>query len=297
MDAQPASHATPRMPSAPRIPLPPNACDCHAHVFGPYETFPVVHAMHYEAPLAPAALHREMLARAGLSRGVLIQPGSYGTEPAALIDALKQSGGKARGIAVADSMVSDRTLDEWHDAGVRGLRFNDMLVPGGSTRFSGSVGSDQLEFLAPRLAARGWHAEIWATAAQHAASISRYRAAELQVVLDHMGGVSPAAGIEDPAVRAILAALSEGWMWVKLSLCRCSQQFPGYDDLKPLHDAFVGARPDRMVWGSDWPYLRLGDKTPDVGNVLDIFSSWVTDEQTRRTILADNPAHLYDFDR
>jgi len=295
MAAEAKPHATPRMPSAPRLAPPAGACDCHAHVFGPYDRFPVVHAMHYEAPLAPAALHREMLDRAALDRGVLIQPGAYGTDASALVDALKASQGRLRGIAVADRSVRDRTLDAWHEAGVRGLRFNDMLVPGASTRFSGSVGSDDLDELAPRLAERGWHAEVWATATQHAENISRYRAAKLPVVLDHMGGVSPEAGIHDPSLQALLSALGEGWLWIKLSLCRCSQQFPDYPDLASAHDAFVSARPDRMVWGSDWPYLRLGDKTPDVGHVLDIFSTWVTDPAIRTMILAANPAKLYDF--
>ena len=43
--------------------LPDGACDCHAHVFGPYDAFPVSHAMHYVPPLAPAGLHRDMLDR------------------------------------------------------------------------------------------------------------------------------------------------------------------------------------------------------------------------------------------
>jgi 2-pyrone-4,6-dicarboxylate lactonase len=84
----------PRMPSAPHWTLPDGACDCHAHVFGPYDRFPLAHKKHYEAPLAPAALHREMLDRTGLSRGVLIHPGAYGSDPAAVVDALSQANGK-----------------------------------------------------------------------------------------------------------------------------------------------------------------------------------------------------------
>jgi 2-pyrone-4,6-dicarboxylate lactonase len=285
----------PRMPSSPRWRLPDDACDCHAHVFGPYDRFAVVHATHYEPPLAPASLHRAMLDRVGFSRGVLIQPGTYGTEPAALIDALKQSEGRLRGIAVADASVSDGALQLWHAAGVRGLRFNDMTVPGGTGRFAGSVGSDQLEMLAPRLRALGWHAEVWARIDQHASSLPRYRASRLPVVLDHLAGVDPARGVNDPHFQVILAALAEGWLWIKLTLCRCSQEFPDYPDLRPFHDALVAANPKRLIWGSDWPYLRLMEKTPDVGHVLDLFHDWVPDSETRRKILATNPADLYEF--
>lgn len=289
------SASQPRMPSAPRVALPADACDCHAHVFGPYDRFPVVHATHYEAPLAPAALHREMLDRVGAARGVLVQPGAYGTRPDALIDALRAGQGRLRGIAVADRSVSDAELDLWHAAGVRGLRFNDMLIPGGTTRFAGSVGTEEIAALAPRLAQRGWHVEVWAGADQHARNLDLYRAAGVPVVLDHMAGIAPIKGLADAALRAIVTALGWGHLWVKLALCRCSQDFPDYPDLKPFHDLFIATRADRMVWGSDWPYLRLGDKTPDVGHVLDLFSDWCGDGATRSAILSRNPARLYDF--
>ena len=50
----------PRMPSAPHC-TPDCACDWQAHVFGSSDKFPLIHKMHYEAPLAPAQLYSEML--------------------------------------------------------------------------------------------------------------------------------------------------------------------------------------------------------------------------------------------
>lgn len=285
----------PRMPSAPHWTIPQGACDCHTHVFGPYEKFPVVHAMHYEPPLAPAALHREMLNRTSVSRGVLIQPGAYGIDPAAVIDALNDAKGQLRGIGVGNSASPDLDFERWHAAGIRGLRFNEMTVPGSTGRFAGSVGTEELEELAARLAARGWHAEVWAGIDQHVMLLPRYRASGIPVVLDHMAGVVPARGVRDPNFQAILGALREGWLWIKLTLCRCSQNFPDYPDLRPFHDALIAANPDRLVWGSDWPYLRLLEKTPDVGHVLNLFGKWVPDEAVRQRILVNNPQQLYDF--
>ena len=165
-----------------------------------------------------------------------------------------------------------------------------MTVPGASSRFAGSAGIEDLEALAPRLAERGWHAEVWAHVDQHAALLPRYRASGIPVVLDHMAGAVPARGVRDPDFQTILAALSEGWLSVKLTLCRCSQNFPDYPDLQPFHDALISANPDRMLWGSDWPYLRLIEETPDVGHVLDLFHEWVPDETVRQQILVTNPA-------
>jgi predicted TIM-barrel fold metal-dependent hydrolase len=290
-----AEAVAPRMPSRPGWELPEDACDCHAHVFGPYEVFPTAFPTPYAPPLAPAPAHRSMLERIGAPRGVLIQPGAFGTDPAAILDALRQAGGRLRGIAAATRAVSDEELDRWHAAGVRGLRFSEMLAPNGNGRYPGAIGVEELEPLAPRLAARGWHAEVWATLDTHVGHLSRLRASGLPVVLDHMAGLVPARGLQDPAFQAILDGLDEGWLWVKLALCRCSQDYPDYRDLRPFHEALVARNPDRLVWGSDWPHVRMGDRTPDVGHLLDLFRDWVPDEGLRRRILVTNPAALYGY--
>jgi 2-pyrone-4,6-dicarboxylate lactonase len=78
-------------------------------------------------------------------------------------------------------------------------------------------------------------------------------------------------------------------------VCRVSRAKPDYPDARPLHDALVAANPDRLLWGSDWPYVRMGDPTPDAGRLLDLFQAWVGDAELARRILVDNPAALYGF--
>jgi predicted TIM-barrel fold metal-dependent hydrolase len=34
---------------------------------------------------------------------------------------------------------------------------------------------------------------------------------------------------------------------------------------------------------------------PNDGGLFDVFAKWVPDEKTRRAILVENPARLYDF--
>ena len=275
--------------------LPEGACDCHAHVFGPYDAFPVTHQMHYEAPLATATMYADMIAKAGLSRGVLVQPGAYGDDASPILDALNKSNGKLRGIAAAHEGVDNHTLDRWHAAGIRGLRFNEMTIPGGSGRFAGSVGFTDLNALAPRMRTRGWHAEIWATIDQHVELLPRYRSLGMPVCLDHMAGLVTSRGVDDKAFQTILAALREGWLWIKLVPTRCSQAFPDYSDLESFHHALIDARPDRLVWGSDWPHLRLGLKTPDVQHLIALHGRWIPDPDKQRLIHTDNAAELYDF--
>jgi len=115
-------------------------------------------------------------------------------------------------------------------------------------------------------------------------------------VLDHMACLKTERGVDNPAFQYVLKALKAGEIWIKLSLCRVSKMAPAYLDLKPFHDALVAANPQRLLWGSDWPFVRMGEQSPDAGQLLDLFHDWVPDAATRQAILVDNPAALYGFD-
>ena len=290
----PLDTVDPRMPTAPQHTLPPGACDSHAHVFGPYDRFPLAHASSYAPPLAPAALHRQMLDLVGAARGVLVQPAPYGTDASALLDAIAASEGSLRGIAVADASASEAALQALYDGGVRGLRFVEVRAPNGAP-YAGSVGVDQLLQMAPAMRRIGLHAQLWAPVDAYAALLPQIRAAGVDVVLDHMACVKPERGVDDPAFQAVLAGVRAGGVWVKLTLCRVSTQAPAYPDARPFHDALLAANPARMLWGSDWPYVRMDDKSPDVGALIDLFYKWVPDAAVRQQILVGNPAALYGF--
>ena len=290
----PIATVTPRMPTAPHNALPAGACDSHAHVFGPYEDYPLAHASSYAPPLAPAALHRTMLATVGAARGVLVQPAPYGLDASALLGAIAEGEGRLRGIAVADATTTEAGLQALYDGGVRGLRFVEMRAPTGAA-YAGSVGVDQLLIMAPAMRRIGLHAQLWAPIDAYPTLLPQLRSAGVAVVLDHMACAKPERGVDDPAFQAVLEAIRGGGVWVKLTLCRVSTQAPDYLDAKPLHDALVQANPEALLWGSDWPYVRMDDKSPDAGALLDLFHDWVPDAAVRERILVDNPATLYGF--
>ena len=136
--------------SAPAWRLPHGACDAHSHVFGPFDRFPPRETSVYALPDAPPALHATMRKSLGVEFGVLTQPAPYGHDPAAMVAALRASLGQLRGIAAAEPDISDETLADWHEAGIRGLRFVEMRAPSGG-RYPGSVGFEALTKFAPRL--------------------------------------------------------------------------------------------------------------------------------------------------
>jgi len=285
----------PRMPAVTARQLPPGACDVHSHVFGPLERFPTGPAT-YAIPLAPPEVYRQMLDSVGFSRGVLIQPAPYGTDTRALVNALRFMGGRTRGIAVADATISDEALDALHQAGVRGLRFIEMLDPSSGKRYAGSIGVETLRELAPRMRARGWHAHIWSKAQDCPRVFEQVRDLDMPIVFDHMGQFDVGAGVGDEGFQAFLRLLETGQVWAKLSLCRVSRQAPDYAEVEPFHRALVEARADRLLWGSDWPFVRMGEASPDVGQLVDIFMKWVGDQALVQQILVDNPARLFAFE-
>jgi predicted TIM-barrel fold metal-dependent hydrolase len=111
----------------------------------------------------------------------------------------------------------------------------------------------------------------------------------------HLGMVPAAQGITDPNFQSLLKLVGDGHAYVKLSaVYRLSTQFPDYPDAKPLHDAFLAANPERLMWGTDWPHPSIAAAVmPDDGHLLDLFHAWTPDEQARRRILVDTPARLF----
>jgi predicted TIM-barrel fold metal-dependent hydrolase len=289
----PATTETPRMPGRPRHALPPFACDAHCHVFGPYDRFPLRHPSSYAAPDAPAARHLAMLDTLGAERGVLVQPAPYGTDATALLDALAQADGRLRGVAVADPAVSDAQLAAWHEGGVRALRFVEARDPAGQL-FAGSVGLDQLPALAPRMKRHGLHAQLWAPCDVYPAHLPAMARLGLPLVIDHMGSLAPSRGLQDPAFTLMRELLADGAIWMKLTVCRVGRA-PDYADARELHDAFVAANPDQVLWGSDWPFVRMGEKAPAADALVDLAWDWLGSDGLRRKVWVDNPARLYGF--
>jgi 2-pyrone-4,6-dicarboxylate lactonase len=265
-------------------------------VFGPPDRFPTMAGLSYAPPLAPVESYLAMLETVGMTRGVLVQPTVYGTNCAALVAALQHAGPRVRGIGVLTSSVSDTDLAMLHAAGIRGLRFIEMPDPsGGGGRYKGAVGTDELERLAPRLKELGWHAQVWAPAAFLGRDLPRLLRLGVPIVLDHMGVFDIAKGVDDSDFKYLCRVVADGQVWMKIAVCRGSLRFPDYEDLRPFHDAVLRANPDRLVWGSDWPHVRMAELTPDVGHLIDLFGHWVADEALRRKILVANPAALYGF--
>lgn len=284
----------PRMPSPPKRALPPLSCDTHCHVFGPYQRFPLANPPSYPPPDAPAPRYLQMLDTVGMTRGVLVQPAPYGTDASAIVDAIALRKDRLRGVAVASADATVEDLQTLYGQGMRGLRFVEARTPSGEL-FAGSVGFDSIYALAPAMRQAGLHVQMWGPYDTYLNHLERLADLGLPIVIDHMASLVIDRGVDDPVFKLLLKQVEQGAVWVKLSVCRVSTRAPHYDDLRPFHDALLAANADRLLWGSDWPYVRMGEKAPDVGALIDLAHDWLGDDATRQKIWVDNPERLYGF--
>ena len=268
---------------------PPGATDCHCHVFGPYDCYPLSPGRSYTPPEASVAQYLEMLGTIGLSRTVIVQPSVYGTDNAVTLDAVDAIGPhRARAVVVVDEGFGAAELAAMAARGARGARFNAVSGNGAPL--------EQLERLVERIAPLGWHVQLYTHASVLPELEPVLRRLPVPVVVDHMGSVKAAAGgVEHPGFRSLLRLLENG-AWVKLCGYRSSAG-PPYADVAAMARALLQAAPERCVWGTDWPHPSLHDpaEVPDDGALLDALGAWVPDEAARRAVLVDNPARLYGF--
>ena len=284
-------------PNPPKKPLPAGACDAHAHVFGPYEQFPAHKDRAYTPAEAGFDLYTGMLKRVGFAHGTPVHASVFlGFDASATLDALDRAK-NLRGITVIDPQVTDKELEDMNRRGMRGARFKMATAHNAAAAAAlGAVGMDTLMAVAPRFKALGWQAQVWASTELIVAGAKDLEKTGIPIVLDHMAGIDVNKNVNDPAFKSLMDMLKDGRIWIKLSANRVTKRYADYEDVRPFHDAMIKANPDQLVWGSDWPYLRMYDNTPHVGWLIDKFDEWTgNDETIRRKVFSDNPAKLFKF--
>jgi predicted TIM-barrel fold metal-dependent hydrolase len=284
--------------------IPAHACDCHTHIVGSPDRFPLLASRTYTPetalPEEMSALHRVL----GIERVVIVTPSVYGTDNSATLYGMKARGASARGIAVIDERTPESDLDAMGQAGVRGIRLN--LATAGPA--DPAVARQRFQEAAGRLKRRGWHIQVYAGMVVVSAIKDLVLESPVPVVFDHFGGARASLGVEQPGFADLLELVRRAKAYVKLSgAYRASTLAPDYPDTVPLAKALIAANADRILWGTDWPHpatttppgRRPTDVTPmlqiDDGRLLNQLAVWAPDAAIRKKILVDTPKRLYGF--
>ena len=279
-------------PRAPGFALPSHSCDTHAHVCGPSEKYLYAPERIYTPPDALLADYRHMLDTLGVERAVLVQPSVYGTDNAALLDALATDPVRLRAVAVIEPDISNAELERMHQLGVRGVRCNIVDVKEGK----GRLPMEMLRALAARVKPFGWHLEFLMHVDEFPDLDALLKDFPVDVVFGHLGYMRTDKGLDAPGFQALLRLLQGGRAWVKLTgPYRISTGALPYADVTPYAHALTATAPQRLIWGSDWPHVMVKGAMPNDGAIADCLASWVPDEKLREQVLVRNPAQLYGF--
>ena len=269
----------------PSFTLPAGSCDTHFHVFEPgYAHIP---EPLYTFPDATLDQYRLVLDWLGIERAVLVQPTYYGTDNRLLLDVLKAEPKRFRAVAQFEDDVTDEELDQFHEAGVRAVRL-DLFA-----RADWPV-EDLIAYICAvvaRARPRGWHLQFYSPGTVVRSLLPFLAEFDDVFVIDHMGYMKESDGLTRADFDRLLSVMDGGRCYIKLSgPYRVAGNKP-LSSIASLGRALVSARPDRLVWGSDWPHLPNGQR--DTGELLNLLADWAPAEAARRQILVDNPARLF----
>ncbi len=292
--AQPARAATASGPRVPRHTLPHGAVDCHCHLFEDPARYPPAPGASYAPPRAGLDEYLAMCAAVGISRTVLVNASVYGLDSSVTRDAIAKVGQQRMlGICGIDPAAGAAELERLHRAGCRGVRL--------STSVQGYGGIDALPAIAAKVRPFGWHIQLHLHRCDELVALEpALLACPVPLVFDHMARVRGSEGPAAPGFRALLRLTARrDDVWAKISSWyRLSKAGPpDYADMKPMAQALVAARPDRLVWGSNWPHPNWSGPMPDDANLAACLCAWVPDAAVRQRIFVDNPARLYGFGR
>ena len=274
----------------PAFKVPAGTVDAHCHIFGPAAEYPFSPTRPYTPPDAPLSMFRALHEKIGVERAVIVNATLHGFDNRVVTDAIARSDGKYLGIANINGAMSDADLLSLDKAGIRGCRFAFLKRLGG-------VGDiNAFKRLVDRAAGIGWHVDIYLEPGTIREFMPILTALPTTYVIDHMGTIAAAKGLDDPEFKALLdLQKNDEKCWVKITgLERASSGEPPFRDSVPFARSLIENAPDRVIWGTDWPHPNV-KVMPNDGDLVDLIPLYAPEPAVQKKLLVDNPARLFKF--
>jgi D-galactarolactone isomerase len=269
-----------------KITVPKGACDTHMHF---YDGVAAAKPGTPNPGRFTVPMYRELQRKLGLERVIVVQPNAYGDDNGVTVNAIREIGAAARGVAVVKPDVAEAELDRLTKAGIRGVRI--------MTLHGGTLGFDVMDALVARVHPFGWHANIQLDGRELPKYETQIRRLPGRFVIDHTGKFLEPVAVDSVPFKSLLHLVDSGRCWVKLSAPYETSKKgpPRYEDVGALAKALVRHAPERMLWASNWPHPSARANPPDDAALLELLLDWAPDENVRRRILVDSPAELYGY--
>lgn len=265
--------------------------DCHCHILDP-DRFPYPTDVAYRPAgqeLGTLDQYLQVMNAYGIAQALLVGPNSgYNTDNRCLLDAIRQGGGRFKGIAVIPLDIGRDALLELRAHGVIGVAFNPSMM--GTAYYLQSLP------LLRTLAGLDMMVSLQVEHDQLLALRPMLERSEVRLLIDHCGRPATGLGVAQPGFQALLEMARSGRVAVKLSgFQKFSSQRPPFTDTLPYIDALIDAFTlDACLWASDWPYLRAPQRL-DVGPTLRLIERLLPDENDRRRLFLDTPRRWLGF--
>lgn len=231
--------------------------DTHIHLIDP-ERFPI-------DPLSGGYIPRDdergdladlsaLLDSAGVSHGVLVQPSCYAYDNSAILAACRRFPRRFKAVAMARL----RQLPALGASGcVAGVRANGADFARDASEDGAALAAAALE--------QGFILQLHGRPDMVADLISQAPAG--RVVIDHLGRPSLSS---DADVKKIAALAARDQTYLKVSGGFRLAQDPDWRTPPPAIRRLVRAwPPDRLLWGSDWPFINLPGARPQYRQTID----------------------------
>jgi 2-pyrone-4,6-dicarboxylate lactonase len=275
----------------PQYQMPAGACDTHLHIYGPFDRYPLVKGRNYDPdPHSTLDDYLKVHRALGLERAVIVTGSGNGTNNRITLDALARMNGKFKGLALLDPNIDDTELRNLKHSGFTGFRIK--------ANGRGGISLKDAERMTQRTQGFGWHVEFMSQSMREVIdttpSLSRLK---VDYLFDHVAHAEPEQHKHNDSEFAELLAIlkNEEHAWVNLySFYQLSKSGPpDYADMVGVIQAIIAARPDHVVWGSNWPHGGVSVPMPNDGDLADFLLAAAPDPHQRKMILSDNPALLY----
>jgi predicted TIM-barrel fold metal-dependent hydrolase len=252
----------------------PPIIDTHAHVYKRDMPQPGT-AWHQPPADATVEDYLATLDKAGVHFGVLAAASTFGDYNDYQLAATRAHK-RLRTTVIVSPDTDPLVLREMDESGAVGIRFQFRNVASPP-----DLTSQEYRRLLRRVADLGWHVHLHDDGHRLPQYIDALLATGPRLVIDHLARPSPEHGIDSESFRAVLRAVAGGRTWVKVSASfRLTP--PGYAaSVFPV--LLKEAGPERLMWGSDWPFAAFEDSVT-YDSVMSDYYRYVPDAGARQAI-------------
>jgi predicted TIM-barrel fold metal-dependent hydrolase len=235
-------------------------------------------------------MFRALHGKIGVERAVIVNASVHGTDNRVALDAIAVSGGRYRAVANIDDTITERGLEDLHNGGFRGCRFNFVRHLGGVPDMK--VFDRVVAMVAPL----NWHIDLHFDAVDLPEFAPMLDRLPVAYTIDHMGRVKASDGLDQKPFRILIDLMKrDEKCWVKVCGAeRVSSSGPPFEDAVSFAREIVETAPDRVIWGTDWPHPNV-KVMPNDGDLVDLIPLFAPEPDLQQKVLVDNPARLFEF--